>query len=115
MFEAGRPPAMMKSPPAYRAGPVPSSNTVSASTTWLIPLLSADHRVPSHLAIWFAAAPPALVNSPPAYKAGPVPSSNTVSANTLVLNNTPLIPLPSADHRVPSHLATWLAVTPPAL
>src|SRR6185503_3688153 len=68
----------------------------------------------------FTVAPPALAKNPPAYtsgKFGPAPSSSYASSAW----TAPLVPLPSADHVVPSHIATWLPTagvvvsnTPPA-
>ena len=87
MLSAATPPAVAKVPPAYSAGPLPSSNTVKAETA-LFPMLlsipspSADQVDPFHFAMWFATTTPSavFVNEPPAYNAGPLPSSNTVRA-----------------------------------
>src|SRR5260370_27850670 len=68
-------PATLKMPPAYSAGPVPSSNTARANNNacgLLIPLPSEAHTAPSHLAILAASVPPAILQNPPAYHAGPL-------------------------------------------
>src|SRR5829696_2400394 len=86
--------ARMKSPPAYNAGPLPSSKTVRERTVPSTPLPGApkaDQLVPSHLAIFGAEKPPAVVKRPPAYNAGPDPSSKTARALT-----KPFIPLSGA-------------------
>src|SRR5262245_48594976 len=101
MLFAAAPPAIVKSPPAYSAGPAPSSNTVRAPTPPFTPLPSAAQFEPFHLAMLFAAAPPAVVKPPAAYSAGPAPSSNTVRAPT-----PPFTPLPSAVQVEPFHLTT---------
>src|SRR5216683_2615791 len=109
---AATPPAVVKPPPAYSAGPLPSSNTVSANTeanSPFIPLPRWDHCVPSHLAMKLNLSPPMWEKTPPTYSAEPLLSSNTVSAFTEALT-----PLPSADHCVPFHLAMLLTTTPPA-
>ena len=62
-----------------------------------IPVPSADHEVPFHLAILFAVVPPAVVKSPPAYR---FPLESMARALTV-----PFISGPSADHEVPFHLA----------
>ena len=69
MLLAATPPAPVKTPPAYSAGPPPSSNTVRAWTEGLkpeSPFPSADQLAPSHFAMLLAATPPALVKLPPA-------------------------------------------------
>src|SRR5260370_26998102 len=103
IFAASTSPAVRNWPPAYRAGPVPSSNTDTAFTTPSVPVPSADHCVPFHLAMWLAATLPAVVKMPPAYRAAVVPSSTTTCAPTA--SSIPLA-LPSADHCIPFHLAT---------
>src|SRR5213593_4207952 len=80
---AALPPAVVKSPPAYRSLP----DTASAYTTLSIPEPSADQLLPFHLAIRLAALPPAVVNPPPAYRSLP----DTASAHTMAF-----IPEPSA-------------------
>src|SRR5712692_3086598 len=93
------PPAVLKLPPAYRAGPEPSSNAPSADTMGnrgsesepVTPVPSADQLLPSHLAILLAVTPSTLLNDPAAYSAGPVPSSNTANANTPSVYRRPTI------------------------
>src|SRR5205823_9752504 len=58
MLVAALPPAVVKSPPAYRSLP----DTASADTNWFIPEPKADQPMPSHLAMLVAALPPAVVN-----------------------------------------------------
>ena len=94
------PPAFVKVPPAYKAGPTPSSNTASELTGLLKLGPSDDHEVPSQVAILLAIAPPAVEKEPPAYKAGPVPPSKTASDRTVLFT-----PAPSGDHSVPSQRA----------
>src|SRR5436190_2128237 len=97
------PPATVNPPPAYSAGPLPSSNTVSAETALTYelepsnPRPSADQLDPSHRAMRLAATPPAVVNSPPAYSARPLPSSNIVRAVTPL----PYTPPPTSDQLAP--------------
>ena len=72
----GAPPAVLKMPPAYKVGPVPSSKSVTAFTREKADALpapppSADHCVPFHLARLLNTTPPALLNAPPEYRAGP--------------------------------------------
>ena len=92
-------PALVKSPPAYTL-PLPS--TASALTVLFMPLPSALHVLPFHLAIRLQPAAlshvPALVKEPPAYT---LPLPSTASASTVLF-----MPLPSALHVLPSHLAT---------
>src|SRR5262245_7408005 len=108
---AAAPPAIVKSPATYSAGPVPSSNTVTArATPPCNPLPSADQLAPFHLATPFAGTPPALSNQPTAWRAGPLPSSNTSKPST-----RSSMPAPSADQVAPSHFATRFAATPPAV
>src|SRR5207249_4921789 len=57
-----------------------------------------------------AALPPAVVNPPPAYTSLP----DTASADTKGPLRPPLIPEPSADQLLPSHLAMSFAALPPA-
>src|SRR5262245_3349066 len=107
---AAAPPALVKDPPAYNAGPVPSSSAASTRTSadaGATPLPTGAQLAPSHLARLLAATPPALVKFPPAYSAGPVPSSYTASAWTNV--EPPVIPLPSDDQLEPFHLAMRFA------
>src|SRR5437870_344244 len=77
-----------------------------------MPVPSADHDTPFHLAMRLVPGtpPPALMNSPPAYSLGPAPSSNTTSART-----APTVPAPKGDHDCPFHLAMLLAGAPPAI
>src|SRR5258705_50903 len=69
------PPAPVKYPPTYSAGPEPSSNTASDCAMWFVPLPSGAHACPFHFATFAAGTPPAVVNEPAAYSAGPEPSS----------------------------------------
>src|SRR5262245_49145941 len=102
------PPDGVKAPAAWTAGPLPSSNTVSA---WTLPapLPSTVQLVPFQ-----RAAPlgefivPATQKLPPAKSLAPEPLSNVVRAAT-----GPWIPLPSPDQVVPFHFATpFVAVLP---
>ncbi len=68
-----------------------------ALTVLSIPVPSADHEVPFHLAISLTVVPPAAAKAPPAYR---LPLASTVRAFTVLS-----IPVPSADHEVPFHLA----------
>src|SRR5437867_2901762 len=83
---AASPPAVVKSPPAYRSLP----DTVSAYTPPFIPEPSADQLLPFHLAILVAALPPAVVKAPPAYTLLP----NTASADTEGTPPLPPVPIP---------------------
>src|SRR5437667_391693 len=99
MRPIGRPSAVVNMPPAYSAGPLPSSKTVRAPSPPVgpfTPLPSGDQFDPFHIATLIAALPPAFRNKPRAYSAGPLPSSNTVKASTLSS-----IPAPSADQLEP--------------
>src|SRR5262245_25529015 len=105
------PPALVKLPPAGRAGPVPSSYTARAQAGPSSPIPNPDQLEPSHFARYLVAgAPPALWNSPPAKSSAPPPSS--YSART---RGGLDVPLPSADQVEPSHFAIRFAGTPPAL
>src|SRR4051812_3709219 len=73
---------MRKFPPAYKAGPVPSSYTTSEKTGPFIPLPSAVQLVPFHFATEWTTVPLAPKNDPPAYIARPLPSSNSVTVRT---------------------------------
>src|SRR5262245_57835360 len=69
LLSASTPPAVVKEPPAWSAGPLPSSYAIKAETLLrlpLIPLPSAAQLEPSHFAMSFAATPPADVKVPPA-------------------------------------------------
>src|SRR5688572_17073353 len=103
---AARPPALVKSPPATSAGPLPSSWTASASTEAdaFIPLPSADQAFPSHCAMQLAGTPPALANAPPATSLAPPVAVKTASARTSEVPEP--IPLPRADQRTPFQRAT---------
>ena len=57
------PPAVMKAPPAWR---FPLESMARADTELFIPVPSADHEVPFHLAMKFTVVPPAVVKAPPA-------------------------------------------------
>jgi hypothetical protein len=76
-----------------------------------IPESSADQLLPAHLAMPLAAPPPAVVKEPPAYRSPP----DTASACTASAYTQLLIPEPSADQLLPSHLAMFLAGLPPAV
>jgi hypothetical protein len=109
------PPAVVKFPPAYKAGPVPLSKTVRALTVPFIPDPKADHAEPFHLAMRLALTPPAMVKFPPAYKADPVPSLNAASALTPSPAKAALpTPDPNADQLDPFHLAIFVAMVMPA-
>src|SRR5437867_12686292 len=71
-----------------------------------IPLPSADHVLPSHLAIAFALTPPALPNLRPAYRSVPIAARVSTPQS---------IPSPRADQVLPLHLAMYEAPTPPAV
>src|SRR5262245_52072733 len=82
MWFAVTAPAIVNSPPAYSARPVPSLWTVRELTVPFTPLPTADQVFPSHLATWLALMPPAVVNAPPTNSAGPLPSLNVAIALT---------------------------------
>src|SRR6185436_9749579 len=70
MLLARTPPMFVNSPPAYSAGPLPSSNTASADTVpQVVELATVLHAVP------FQRVTRPKSNTPPAYRAGPCPSS----------------------------------------
>src|SRR5437879_5051055 len=93
------PPAVVKSPPAYRSLP----DTANALTKLFMPEPSAVQLVPFHLAMRLAMLPPAVVKWPPAYTLLP----DTASATTAGPLNGSVgpIPEPSADQLLPFHLA----------
>src|SRR6266567_1985753 len=93
------PPAVAKSPPAYRSLP----DTASALTSQFIPEPSADQLLPSHLAMFVAGPPPAVVKLPPAYRSLPETASACTRREKSALS--PPIPEPSADQLLPFHLA----------
>ena len=74
---AGTPPAVVKTPPAYK---LPLKSNAKA---WISPLFvpepKADHLFPFHFATRLAGTPPAVVNSPPAYK---LPLKSNAKAKT---------------------------------
>src|SRR5688500_296158 len=58
---AATPPALRNRPPAYRAGPPPSSKTARARASKPSPVPSAHQLEPSQRAMCFAAPPPATM------------------------------------------------------
>src|SRR6266571_3348995 len=107
MYADTFPPAVVKSPPAYRSLPdTASADTEVPKMPPPIPEPSAVQRLPSHLAMLLAVPPPAVVNCPPAYTSLP----ETASADT-----PPFIPEPSAVQLLPFHLAVLVAAPPPAV
>src|SRR5688572_24907526 len=97
------PPAVLNIPPAYTSVP----ETASDSTVRSIPVPMLTHDVPFQRAMLFR--DPASVKWPPASTFVP----DTAIALTKSLPRVPR-PDPIADHALPSHLATFLAGTPPA-
>src|SRR6266403_1703032 len=93
------PPAMPKLPPAYKLVPHVASVLTSAPPplSGLVPEPKADHVHPSHWAIFLADTPSAVVKIPPANRA----LLATATASTVLF-----IPLPTADHALPSQRAT---------
>src|SRR5687767_8174786 len=77
MPRAGTPPAKLSRPPAYRAGPVPSSKTIEPYTIsgQLAQLASPPptslHAFPSQRAMLRTETPPASVPEPATYNAEP--------------------------------------------
>jgi hypothetical protein len=88
----------LKPPPAYSAGPFPSSNAARAiGVPWKVPPKRVHFT--TRPLVWAAA-----------WSAGPLPSSSEARAKT-----EPLIPPPTADQVAPFHFATWSAPLPPAV
>src|SRR2546429_443355 len=71
-----------------------------------MPVPTAFHFVPSHLATLLTVIPLAVKKPPPAYRSAPL----TASART-----SPSMPSPSADQLAPSHRAMFFAGSPPAV
>src|SRR6266446_8730040 len=98
MWLADTPPAMVKLPPAYNLVPdVASDLTSPPPLTGAVPEPKADQVLPSHWAMLLADTPPAVVKIPPTYRV----SRATATASTVLF-----IPVPTADHALPFHLAT---------
>src|SRR5262249_21904446 len=121
---AACPPAVENAPPAYSAGPEPSSNTARQRTPSPtggagIPLPKGDQWVPSHFATLFARAEPAEQKTPAAYTAGPAPFPQTPSAGPLPSSKLASArtvaptPIPSAPQLEPSQVAMLFAGSPP--
>ena len=104
MLLAALPPAVVKSPPAYRSLP----DTASADTpSPFIPEPSADQLLPFHLAM--------LVGRAAARRREIAPRIQVAARHRQRIHIAPFIPEPSADQLLPFHLAMLLAALPPAV
>src|SRR5262245_53716335 len=80
------PPACVKNPPTYSAGPDPSSNTTEQYAAASSPPGKLTQRVPFQRAIALEDGGVPAKFPPIAYSAGPVPSSNTLMESTAAGN-----------------------------
>src|SRR5688572_16796778 len=103
------PPVVMAAPPAMRS---PLGITAVHEVVLLIPSPSADQPWPSlHAAIRLAGTPATLVNAPLTTMVSELRAMTERSASVGVFPS----PVPSPDHKEPSHWAMRRADTPPAL
>ena len=93
MLLAARPPAIVKSPPAYSVLPLTASAYTGPST----PEPRACQLLPSQVATWLAATPPAVVKLPPAYSVLPLTASASTSPSMPEPRRAPTAAVPGRD------------------
>jgi hypothetical protein len=107
------PPAVVKFPPAYSAGPEPSSKTANASAFMSNPAPSGCQFDPFQRATWSAFTPLTAQKNPLMYSAGPEPSSSAATVVTVPF--TPALPAGTPLQVEPSQRANSFTCAAPAL